>query len=237
MDINCDLGEGESLAKTSSLMRWITSANIACGGHAGDLLSIRRCLRLCREFGVRPGAHPGYFDREGFGRAEIPIAPEELELLLAQQIGAFLLAARAEKAPLTHVKLHGALYHAVEKSVPLARAYVAFVKAHLPGAQIYAVPGGHVASQAARLEVKALGEIFADRAYLSSGRLVPRSCDGAVVHGLAAIRRRMEVFRDSGWLPAQDGSALHLSAGTVCVHADSPDSPRIARALAEVFAR
>ncbi len=141
-DINCDLGEGESAAKTRALLRHATSANIACGGHAGDLASMDRCLRLCTEMKVNPGAHPGHFDREHFGRVELPVSPRELTLLLSQQIGALQLIATSQRVRLRHVKLHGALYHQVDRSPELATAYLDFLTSFCPGLRIIALSGG-----------------------------------------------------------------------------------------------
>src|SRR5688500_18309234 len=114
-DLNCDLGEGEPRARTEALMRVITSANVACGGHAGDLASMERCVALAKKFKVRLGAHPGTADRAGFGRGELKITPAELELLLLQQVGTLERIARAHGVKLHHIKLHGALYHATER--------------------------------------------------------------------------------------------------------------------------
>ena len=115
MDINCDLGEGEPVEKTRRLLRWLTSANIACGGHAGSVRTMRSCLRLCVELGVNAGAHPGFVDREAFGRKEMPISPSDLESLIESQAGGLELLADEEKIPISHIKLHGALYHLVER--------------------------------------------------------------------------------------------------------------------------
>ncbi len=142
MDINCDLGEGESAAKTRSLMQWITSANIACGGHAGDEKTIRRTLRLCREFDVNAGAHPAFEDFPNFGRKALPITPGELKQLLIRQVVSFATLAEEEKVPRAIIKLHGALYHVVEGDAALARAYVSFARGQCPGARLLVSPAG-----------------------------------------------------------------------------------------------
>src|SRR4030095_5379345 len=124
LDLNCDLGEGEPQTRTRALMRWITSANVACGGHAGDVRSMSVCVRLCKEFGVLLGAHPGAWSRTDFGRGTVQIEPVELELLLLHQISALERIATQHGVHLHHIKLHGALYHATENDVPLARRYI-----------------------------------------------------------------------------------------------------------------
>ncbi len=228
-DINCDLGEGEPLARTRALLRVVTSANIACGGHAGDVRAMRTCLRLCREFGVRAGAHPGFAGRENFGRRELPLGPRELETLLLQQLGAFVLAAAAEKIQPHHVKLHGALYHVVERSPALARTYAQLVGEYFPGWRIYAAPEGRVAAGARKAGVEVWREVFADRAYLADGRLAPRGSPGAVISSPAEIRSRMAGLKKDGILTAQGGAAIRVEAETVCVHGDSPNSLQIAK--------
>ncbi len=230
MDINCDLGEYESAAKTRALMRWITSANIACGGHAGDEKSMRRCLRLCREFAVAAGAHPGFEDAKNFGRKALPITAAELRELLSRQVGDFVHHATTEGVKVAHVKLHGALYHVVEGDRALARNYVAFVKRHLDGAHILGAAQGLVGAEAAKEDVTFWPEIYADRAYGNDGTLIPRKKPGAVLP-LAAIRHRLEAYRILGLLFAQDGTPLDLPAQTMCIHSDAPNATRVARLL------
>ena len=231
-DINCDLGEGEPAKRTRALMASISSANIACGGHAGDEESLRRCLALCREFGVKAGAHPGFFDRENFGRRVLPISERELALLILQQAGAFARVATAEGMKPHHLKLHGALYHVVEENKALARCYVETVAEYFPGWKIYASPFGEIVSAARRREVPVWREVFADRAYLSSGALAPRGAEGAVISYLPAVRERVRQLREDRVIIASDGSRLKVEAETICVHADSPQAVRLAGGLA-----
>ncbi len=237
IDINCDLGEGEPIEKSRRFLRWVTSANIACGGHAGSVRKMRSCLRLCGELGVNAGAHPGFVDRENFGRKEMPISFSDLVSLIESQAGAFELLADEEKVPISHVKLHGALYHVVERDRRLSAAYVEFVKERFPGLRILASPNGYVIPIAERLGVKAWAEIFSDRGYMAGGGLIPRSEPGAVLRDPAEIKMRMEMFLSTGRLPLKSGDALKISAQTVCVHADSPGALRIARLLAKLCSR
>lgn len=233
-DINCDLGEGEAPARTRALLRVVTSANIACGGHAGDARSMRRCLRLCREFGVRAGAHPGFVDREFFGRRALPIAPAELEVLLAGQTDALARIAETEAVALSHIKLHGALYHAVERDPSLALRFAGFVGRNFPQVRILAAPDGEVVRAAAACGVGVWREIFADRAYTAGGRLVARGRPGAVLT-LPQVRARLKTLQATGLLAADDGTPLRFAAETACVHADSPQAVRIAKLAREVL--
>lgn len=231
IDINCDLGEGEPAATTRALMRQVTSANIACGGHAGDAGSMLKCLRLCHELGVRAGAHPGLFDRENFGRIERALGVEELRTLLTQQAGALALLAGHESVPLTHIKLHGALYHMAETSSALARTYVEWVKEYLPGLEIYGLPGGQAEKLARKNGVGFRGEIYADRAYGRDGKLVARTRAGAVLEDMDLIAARMKGWLETGKIAAIDGTKLPIAAETVCLHSDSPLAVGVAKKL------
>jgi UPF0271 protein len=234
IDINCDLGEGESARRTRCLLRWVTSANIACGGHAGNAQTMRSCLRLCAERGVNAGAHPGLVDLENFGRREMVVSRSDLESMIEAQAGALERLAGEEKVPISHVKLHGALYHMVERDERLSRAYVAFVKERFPQMRILAFPGGRVIPAARRSGVEVWGEIYSDRAYLADGSLLPRSHPGAVLEDLSEIKMRMKTFLSTGYLPLKNGKSLKIAAQTVCIHADSPRALRIARVLAKL---
>ncbi len=231
-DINCDLGEGESPSRTRALMALVSSANLACGGHAGDADSLRRGLALAREFGVRAGAHPGFADRANFGRRPLPLSERELELLLLHQAGAFARIAAAEGVRPHHIKLHGALYHVVEGRTSLARCYVRTVAEYFPGWKIYASPFGKVAAAAEKAGVTVWREVFADRAYLASGALAPRHEAGAVLSSRTALLARLRDLRETGAVVSLDGVRLPVVADTICVHSDSPGALAIARTLA-----
>ncbi len=233
LDLNCDLGEGEPAARTRALMRWITSANIACGGHAGTVRSMDACLRWAKAAGVRAGAHPGMAG--GFGRDERPIGAEALELLLLQQVGALMRIAADLGVRLHHIKLHGALYHQVDRDAHLARAYLDVVRRRFPGLRVYARAGGGVVGQARRAGVRVWEEAFADRAYRETGELVPRGEPGAVLEGVRPMQERLGGLRDGHGVLANTGAWVPLTVRTVCVHSDTPDSVRIARLAAGIL--
>lgn len=235
LDLNCDLGEGEPLVRTRALMRWITSANVACGGHAGDVRSMRACVRLAKQSGVKLGAHPGPWSRADRGRGPVRITADELELLLLHQVGALEKIAAGERVRLHHIKLHGGLYHAVEADAGLARGYVRCVAEHWPQVKIYALAGGRVVREAARAGVSCLAEGFADRAYQADGRLVPRTEPGAVSSNVAESVLRVGDLLAGRGLIARDGRRLALRIETVCVHSDSPHALRLVRALAALM--
>jgi UPF0271 protein len=216
-DLNCDLGEGEPRARTEALMRVITSANVACGGHAGDIASMERCVALAQKCKVRLGAHPGTADRAGFGRSEVRITAAELEMLLLQQVGALARIAHARGVNLHHVKLHGALYHATERDERLAKAYVEIVQRWWPGAVVYALADGTVAKLAKRL---VWGEAFLDRNYLDDGTLVPRAESNALLKNVLEVRARAAQLMERTVLSVS-GQVIRVNARTVCVHGDT----------------
>jgi UPF0271 protein len=222
LDLNCDLGEGEPLLRTRALLRWITSANVACGGHAGDLTTIVKCVQWAKQFGVRLGAHPGPYSRGDFGRGYVQITPDELELLLLQQVGALERLARSHGVPLHHVKLHGGLYHAVERNELLALYYVTAIHHWWPTARVYARAGGIVASIGRWLGADVWEEAFLDRAYDEDGTLLPRGTPGAVLNRVVDVRQRVRSLMEDCEVITVSGTRLPLRAQTLCVHADTP---------------
>ncbi|MCI0539369.1 MAG: LamB/YcsF family protein [Verrucomicrobiales bacterium] len=231
LDLNCDLGEGEPPRRTRALMRWITSANVACGGHAGDSASMARCVRLCKESDVCLGAHPGAWNRADFGRGETRIEPGDLELLLLHQISALNGIAQEQGVPLHHIKLHGALYHAAEADERLARLYIDTLARFWPKARIFARAGGRVARLARQAGLVAWEEAFADRGYRDDGTLVSRTESGAIVTDVKAIVRRVKDLASGRGLLSVSGRKLMLRPQTLCLHSDTPSALVIARAV------
>lgn len=227
-DLNCDLGEGEARARTEALMRQITSANIACGGHAGDVDTMERCVRLAKRHNVRVGAHPGSPDRMHFGRGEANIGASELELLLLHQVGALERIAKAHNMKLHHIKLHGALYHATEGDERLARAYLRVVRRWWPDAVVYALAKGTVA----RLDKNIVWEEgFLDRNYAAEGGLVPRRKTNALLRNLSEVRRRISQLTQGSVLSV-DGKPIPVKARTICLHSDTPRAIEFAQVFA-----
>lgn len=232
-DFNCDLGEGESPARTRALMRCVTSANVACGGHAGDAESMEQCVRWAKHWGVRLGAHPGPYDRVHFGRGIPQLTFAEFELLLLQQVGALQVIARAHGVPLHHIKLHGGLYHWVEASKERAEYYLEIVSRRWPRCRVYAFAGGQVVVAARRRKVtsKVWGEAFVDRGYRSDGSLVPRSEPGALILGGLPARQRLHELCEEGQVTTTDGKVRAVQAQTLCLHADTPTASRLAQTV------
>lgn len=235
IDLNCDLGEGESLRRTEALLRRVTSCNIACGVHAGSADTMVRCVDLAVRYGVRIGAHPGA--PGAFGRGAVSWSVAEFSNQLLQQVGKLQRLACEHKATLHHVKLHGALYHRTEQDPAFARAYVKIVASAFPGTLLYVQAGGRVATWARRSGVDIWEEAFLDRGYQTDGTLIPRGKPGAILSRTADLRRRLDELMRQGGLILQGGSVIH--ARTYCLHGDHSESVRnatlAARVLAEVL--
>ncbi|MBM3877748.1 MAG: LamB/YcsF family protein [Verrucomicrobia bacterium] len=232
LDLNCDLGEGEPIGRTRALMRHITSANVACGGHAGDVRSMAACVRLAKQFGVKAGAHPGLWSRADFGRGDASLTPDEFELLLLQQVSAVQAIAREAGLPLHHIKLHGALYHASETDSKLRRRYLECVLRFWPGARIYALAGGAVCRDARRVGVNVWPEVFADRAYRDDGTLVARGEPGAMIPSTRGAVEQVRQVMKTGELTTMSGARLKLVPRTVCVHSDSENAAQLLQRIA-----
>ncbi|PWE29172.1 LamB/YcsF family protein [Pararhodobacter marinus] len=234
IDLNSDLGESYgpwSMGDDRAMLDIVTSANIACGGHASDPETMFTTLRLAAERGVVIGAHPGYADREGFGRRVIPMSPAEAGRMVAAQIGALAGVAAVAGAVIRYVKPHGALSNVSMDDRAMADAIVAAVKAQPGDLALLAISGTELeeAGRAAGLTV--FSEIFADRGYLPNGRLVPRSQPGAMIHDAGAAAERLLRFLETGKMPVLGGDPIPLRAQSVCVHGDSRGAVAMAREI------
>jgi UPF0271 protein len=239
INLNADLGEGYGpwkMGDDAAMLDIVASANVACGGHAGDAETMRRTLRLAKERGVSVGAHPSYPDLQGFGRRAMALSAAELESQVAGQVGALAGVAALENIRVTHVKPHGALNNlaCVDRSVAdtICRAVVAIDRALIllaPAASELVAAG-----RAAGLLV--VEEIFADRAYLPDGQLVPRSRPDAMIHGADACLAHVLAMLDAGALIAVDGTRIATPIGSICVHGDNPGAVAVARHLREQLA-
>jgi UPF0271 protein len=236
IDLNSDLGEGFgpwSMGDDATMLSIVTSANVACGGHASDPETMFRTLALARDNGVNVGAHPGFNDREGFGRRVIPMSPAEIARMCAAQIGALIGIAAQVGVPVTYVKPHGALGNLAARDRGVADAIAVAVQKIDPELTILAISGTQTEQAARAMGVPVFSEVFADRGYLSSGQLVPRGQDGAMIHDAAEAAQRLISFLDSGLMPVVDGDPIKLSAQSICVHGDSTGAVEMAREIRE----
>jgi UPF0271 protein len=207
----------------------VTSANVACGGHASDPETMFRTLTEAASRRVVVGAHPGYADREGFGRRVIPMQPAEIGRMVAAQVGALAGVAALAGTEVRYVKPHGALGNLAADERAVADAIVAAVAA-LPGhLAILAISGTELELAARAAGMQVFSEVFADRAYLPNGRLVPRSRPGAVLHDAEEAAERLIGFVESGRMPVMGGDPIPLAVQSICVHGDSPGAVAMAR--------
>jgi len=232
IDLNSDLGEGFgawTLGDDDALLDLVTSANVACGFHAGDPSIMRRVCTQAAIRGVAIGAQVGYRDLAGFGRRAIDIEPDDLIADVIYQLGALDGFARAAGSRVTYVKPHGALYNTVVTDAEQAAAVVTAVRLYDPSLPLLGLPGSQLLRQAQDAGLGIVQEAFADRAYTAAGHLVSRRLPGAVLHDPAAIAERCVRMATDGFVTAEDGSRLELTPGSLCVHGDTPDAVAIAR--------
>jgi len=234
VDLNADLAEGFgtwTLGDDAAMLDIVTSANLACGFHAGNPVGLARTCRAAAARGVRIGAQVGYFDLAGFGRRRIEVAPEELCADVIYQIGALQALARAAGTTLGYVKPHGALYNTIATDSDQARAVAEAVHASDPTLPVLGLAGSVFFAEARRLGLRTVAEVFADRAYQPDGQLVPRSDAGAVLNNPAQITERVLSMVKTGTVTAIDGSVIAIEVESVCVHGDSPGAVTIAGAV------
>ncbi len=234
VDLNADLGEGFGawqLGDDEAMLDVVTSANIACGFHAGDPALLRRTCRAAAERGVRIGAQVGYRDLAGFGRRFIDVAPEDLSAEVIYQIGALQALARAAGSTVSYVKPHGALYNTIVNNHDQAHAVAEAVHAVDPNLPVLGLSGSVFFAEAQDLGLRTVPEAFADRAYRSDGQLVSRRLPNAVLHDIDEIVDRVSSMVTAGRVAAADGSMIPITVESVCVHGDSPGAVQIANAV------
>lgn len=238
IDLNADVGESYGawvMGADADLMPLITSANVACGAHAGDPLTMWRTVALAKRHGVAVGAHPGYPDRDGFGRRDLPMTPYELEASLLAQMGALSAIAGGLGIQLTHVKPHGALYNRAAADIELAAA-VAGAVARLPKRlTLVGLAGSALIDAALAAGLPVADEAFADRAYEPDGSLRSRDLPGAVHTDPTLAAAQAVSIAGDGRVRAHDGSTLEIRADTICIHGDTPGAAAIARAVREAL--
>jgi UPF0271 protein len=226
IDLNCDLGEGAG--NDAALMPMITSANIACGAHAGNLETMIETVELAIRHRVMVGAHPGYFDLENFGRLERTIAPAEASRLVLMQVEQLFEVAGSR---LRHVKLHGALYNQVSRDPLLAEAVVSDLARLWPDLIVYALSGSLFARAASARGLRVAEEVFADRTYQPDGSLTPRTQANALIVDEGRMVEQVLAMVQRGAVRAVDGSEVPIVAETVCLHGDGPHSVTFAERL------
>jgi UPF0271 protein len=234
MDLNSDVGESFgnwTFGDDARIIESVTSANVACGFHAGDPSGIRTTCSAAAAAGVTVGAHPGYRDLAGFGRRFIDVTPQELTDDVVYQIGALQALARAAGTSVRYVKPHGALYNTIAVHEQQARAVIRAVREVDDTLPLLVLPGTVIETEARAAGLRTVAEAFADRAYTPGGALVPRREPGAVLHREADVVEHVLRLASDGVVVAIDGSRIPLAAESICVHGDTPGAVTMAAAV------
>lgn len=224
VDLNSDVGEGVGVE--AALLPWVTSANVACGAHAGDDATMAETMARARRLGVVAGAHPGFADREHFGRRELALSPAEVEALVARQ-----LAALAAYGTFEYVKPHGGLYNLAARDRVVADAVVRAVRAHDAGLAVLGLAGSALLTAGRAAGLRVVSEVFADRGYDDAGRLLPRGEVGALIEDESEVERRVWTMVAEGRVLSRNGRWVDVVADSICVHGDGPQAVAFARRL------
>lgn len=240
VDLNCDMGEGFGvyrLGDDAGMLTIATSANIACGFHAGDPLVMHETLRRAAENGVQAGAHPGFLDLWGFGRRPIHgERPADVEKAVLYQVGALLALAQDAGYPVRHVKTHGALGNLANEDADLALAVARAIRTLDRDLIFVVMPGLETERAGERLGLKLVREVYADRAYAENGNLVSRKRPGAVLHAPDAVAERVVRMLAEGAIPCESGHRIPTRIDSICVHGDTPGAVAMAARLRDALA-
>ncbi len=238
IDLNADAGESYGhwkMGADEALFPILSSVNLAAGFHAGDPLTMQKSVRLAKKHGVAVGAHPGFPDLVGFGRRDLAVTPDQAYTDVLYQIGALAAFLRVEGMKMHHVKPHGALYLQMVRNKETAKAVAQAVKDYDPELPLVLLFGTPMEEAAREVGVRYVREAFPDRAYLSDGRLSPRSMAGSLIRDPQKAAERAVQMVLEGKIPALDGGEVAVQAETLCVHGDNPEAVEIARAVREAL--
>ncbi|NAS13086.1 5-oxoprolinase subunit PxpA [Poritiphilus flavus] len=233
VDLNCDLGEG--LGNEAELMPYLSSCNIACGGHAGDEETLREVLRLARKYNVKAGAHPSYPDRENFGRISMVIAPDQLKASIQEQVELFLRLAEQEDVPVHHIKPHGALYNDIAKGQKTAEIFLKAIEPYKQQSMLYLPCGSKAAELARKRGFRLMLEAFGDRNYNADLSLVSRKDNHALITEPKAVLHHMLRMIRSGEVLTVNGETVKIKPNTFCIHGDTPSALQILVYLSTEF--
>jgi 5-oxoprolinase (ATP-hydrolysing) subunit A len=239
VDLNSDVGESfgaYTIGQDPILLTHITSANVACGFHAGDPGVMRATVALAQQHGIAVGAHPGFPDLVGFGRRELQATPREVEDLVVYQIGALTAIAATQGMRLQHVKPHGALFNMAVRDRALADAIARATAAVDRALILFGLPGSELIAAGCHAGLRTASEVFADRAYEPDGTLVSRRKPGAVIHDPDAVVQRVVRMATERTVVAVDGSVVPLELDTICVHGDTPGAAELAARIRAALA-
>ena len=233
IDLNCDLGEGTG--NEEAIMPFISSANIACGYHAGDENTIWHTAELCLEYNVAIGAHPSFLDKQNFGRVEMDLDAADIYDLVTQQLIIIDEIISELDVALHHVKPHGALYNLSAKDKTIAKAIAKAVKEYNKELILFGLSGSHSVKEAEKIGLEICNEVFADRGYLNDGSLAPRSQKGAVIDSVDQAVQQALQFVNDGKVTSLSNKKIRLKADTICLHGDGAHAAELAKAINEAF--
>ncbi|MEC0303210.1 LamB/YcsF family protein [Terribacillus saccharophilus] len=236
IDLNSDLGESfgaYTIGNDQEVLKYISSANIACGFHAGDHNVMLETVKTAAELGVGIGAHPGFPDLAGFGRREMKLSPKEIYNLVVYQVGAIQGAAKACGTYVQHVKPHGALYNMASKDSAIAEAIATAVYAVDPKLVLFGLAGSELVRAGEKVGLSVAQEVFSDRTYQADGTLTPRSQANAMIHDVTVAVDRVIRMIQEGKVTAVDGTDINIQADTICVHGDEPEALQFVQQLRE----
>jgi UPF0271 protein len=237
-DINCDMGEIKDFVDNNTyaeLMKYVTSINLACGGHAGDDDIMEEMIQIAKQKHVKIGAHPSYPDRENFGRLELNIGPEQLFESITSQIQKLIDIAKKEDVRIEHVKPHGALYNIASNNNNLAELIGKSVQKIDPKLAIMCLAGSPMVSILQKLGMNVISEAFADRAYNADGTLRNRDLDGALITDPVHATNQAKLIANNQKVITFDGSEVSIQAKTICVHSDTPNALEISKAVSQAI--
>lgn len=238
IDVNCDMGESFGswkMGNDEAIMPFISSANIACGYHAGDATTMRQTAQLAIKYQVKIGAHPGFPDLQGFGRRSMQLSANEVYDCCVYQIGALLGTVSALGATLHHVKPHGALYNMAAQNKPYAAAIAKAVYDINPHLILYGLSGSFLISEAEKIGLKTASEVFADRTYQTDGSLTPRNEPHALIHSTEEALKQVETFIEKQQVYTVQGEWIRIKADTVCIHGDGVAAVDFAKAISSLM--
>lgn len=232
-DINCDIGEG--IGDDELIVPYISSANIACGYHAGDIDTIQNTIELCVQHNVSIGAHPSFFDRNNFGRTEINLSPDDLYDLITQQLYLFKEVADLLNQKINHVKPHGALYNMSAKNGAIANVIARSVKDFDNDLVLFGLSGSHSIDEAKKIGLKTASEVFADRTYQDDGSLTPRSQTNAIIENAdKAVQQVLQMIKE-GTVTTISEKIIPVAAETICIHGDGKNAVEFAKKIHEAI--
>jgi len=233
VDLNCDMGEGAG--NDEQIMPYITSANIACGYHAGDIETMQKTIELCLKHNVAVGAHPSFNDRSNFGRNEMQLSPFELYELIFQQLIIISEVADVFDTRIHHVKPHGALYNMAARDTAMSKAIAEAVKDFDEKLMIYGLSGSELIKQAGAIGLKTANEVFADRTYQDDGSLTPRSHPGSLLENVTDVTEQVINMVKNGTVTTLTGKTILVKTDTICIHGDGVNAVEFAKAIHKVI--